>query len=389
MRIELTPASKPKPRPAKAAVDHRLRVLVVTQTPPPYYGQAVIGQKLLEGKYRDVELSHVRMAYSKELDDVGRFQPSKLLHLAEIICKTIYRRFRNRADVLYYAPAGPNMVPMIRDLIFLIATRWLFRKTIFHFHAAGISELYARLPAALRVLFRAAYFEPDLAVIRSELNPPDAAVLRAKRTVVVPGGMADYYPRDTGLRRPVRQEPIILFVGVLRESKGVMVLLEACKQLRNAGVPFKARLMGSFGSTAFQKEVASFIEAEGLGDRVELLGVLTGQKKWDAYADADILCFPTFFESESFGLVLVEAMQFELPVVTTLWRGIPSIVEDGSSGFLVPIKDPGAVSEKLAVLIRQPELRAAMGARGRSIYLDRYDIRHFWSNMEAAFKMVQ
>jgi glycosyltransferase involved in cell wall biosynthesis len=387
MQVERESANDP--RPSNGALEYPLRVLVVTQTPPPYYGQAITGQKLLEGVYRDVELSHVRMAYSKQVVDVGRFQFWKLLHLIEVVCKTVYHRFRSRAEVLYYVPAGPNMVPMIRDLIFLIATRWLFRKTMFHFHAAGVSELYERLPAPLRVLFRAAYFKPDLAIIQSELNPPDAAVFLAKRTVIVPSGTADHYPRDTSLRRPVRQDPVILFVGVLRESKGVMVLLKACKRLRDAGTPFKTRLMGGYESKAFQEEVESFIDAENLGDRVEMLGVMTGQAKWDAYADADILCFPTYFESETFGLVLVEGMQFELPVVTTLWRGIPSIVEDGSSGFLVPIKDPVAVSERLGVLIQQPQLRAAMGARGRSIYLERYDIKHFWKNMEAAFKLLQ
>jgi len=68
-------------------------------------------------------------------------------------------------------------------------------------------------------------------------------------------------------------------------------------------------------------------------------------------------CFPTFFESETFGVVLLEAMQFSLPIVATRWRGIPSIITDGDNGFLVDPKDPIGLSEKLETLLRDPAMR--------------------------------
>jgi glycosyltransferase involved in cell wall biosynthesis len=81
-------------------------------------------------------------------------------------------------------------------------------------------------------------------------------------------------------------------------------------------------------------------------------------------------------------------MQFEIPVVATRWRGIPSIVEDGKSGFLVPIKDSQALADKIALLLQDPALCEKMGKRGREIYLERFTLERFWRNIEEAFMSV-
>ena len=61
-------------------------------------------------------------------------------------------------------------------------------------------------------------------------------------------------------------------------------------------------------------------------------------EKWAHYRAADIFCFPTHYSAESFGNVLLEAMMFELPVVSTAWRGVSGIVEEGVTGFLARSK---------------------------------------------------
>ena len=117
-------------------------------------------------------------------------------------------------------------------------------------------------------------------------------------------------------------------------------------------------------------------------------GVLTGREKLAAYARADVLCFPTFFESETFGLVLLEAMSFGLPVVATRWRGIPSIVDDGVTGFLAGVRDPDAVAERLLRLARDPALRERIGAAARRKFLREYTIDRHLARMAAMFREV-
>ena len=360
-----------------------IRVLFVGQTPPPYGGQAIIQQVMLERRYRLIQFFHVRMAFSREMDEVGRFHIKKLFHLISVIFRIIYMRLRYGIQILYYPPAGPNRIPMYRDIAILLCTRWLFKKTVFHFHAGGISELYRKLFRIEQLLFRLAYFKPALSIRLSELNPPDGAFLNAQKDIIVPNGIADTYP-DFIQRKENERIPPILFVGIMRESKGVLVLLDACRLMKESGGLFQLQIMGKFDCKVFKQKVHRFIESHNLKNNVEFLGVCTGKKKWRTYSAADIFCFPTFFESEALPLVVLEAMQFKLPVVATRWRGIPSLIQDGESGFLVSIKDSRAVAEKLAVLLNSPDLRKQMGEKGRQIYLKRFTLDKFWRNIENA-----
>ena len=138
-----------------------------------------------------MRLYHVRMAFSESIDDVGRFRLGKLFHLVGVVSRIAYHRLVHGTKVLYYPPAGPNRVPMYRDLVILLSTRWMFRRTILHFHAGGISELYPRLSRPVRWLFRRALFGADAAVRISHGSPPDAIALEAKREFVVPYGIED------------------------------------------------------------------------------------------------------------------------------------------------------------------------------------------------------
>jgi glycosyltransferase involved in cell wall biosynthesis len=374
-------------------VSEKLKVLVVGQTPPPFHGQAIMIERLLKGDYSRIELRRVRMAFSDSIGEVGRFRVGKLLHLASVIVQIIWQRLAHGATMLYYPPAGPNRVPLYRDLAILCCTRWMFRRTVFHIHATGVSQLYPQLSRFVRFMFRRALFHPD-AVIRIAIGGPnDAKLLEPKFDYVIPNGIDDEGARflqaalqqTTGdAKLPLR----ILFVGFLRESKGVLDLVEACGELKNRGVPFQLAVMGQFQSPEFETLLKARIEQLQLGSQIDFLGLLTGDAKWQAYAKADVLCFPTYYESETFPTVLLEAMSFGLPTVATRWRGIPEIVDDGITGYLVEPRDCPAVTERLAQLQASLELRSQLGAAARKKFVEQFTVERFWKRMEDAFAQV-
>ncbi len=366
--------------------DDRPTIVVVGQTPPPIGGQAVMIEAMLRGKHEKVRLHHVRMAFSTEMDQIGRFRVRKLFELVRVIARIVHARFVLGARVLYYPPGGSTKLPLLRDFVILISTRWLFRKTIFHFHASGLGRRQDELSPPMRWLFRRAYYDPDVGIRLSELAPQDAEQLRAKRQYIVPNGIEDAFPSYAGCRAErSATPPTILYAGVLCETKGVEVLLRACSLLAERDVDFRLELMGMFESEAFESRVAQAIRRNRLEDRVRLLGVLSGDAKFKTFASADLFCFPTFFPSETFSVVLVEALSFGLPVVTTDWRGIPSIVEDGRSGFVVPIKDEVAVADRLQELIENPALRESMGRSGRDRYVSNFTVERFHDRLDGIF----
>jgi glycosyltransferase involved in cell wall biosynthesis len=360
-----------------------VRVLVVSQLPPPPLGQAIAAQSFITGRYQHIELFPVRMSFSREMAEVGKPRLGKVGHLIALIARILWARVRTGAAVLYYPPAGPDLVPVLRDIAVLLCTRWAFRATVFHFHASGVSEIEPRLPRPLRAMFHRAYGRPDLAIQTSELNPPDGTRLRARRIAVVPNGLPDHplalRPREQRSVGP----PVVLYVGVLRESKGLLVLVEACRRLLSRNLDFELHLMGGFESAHFEARLRAAVDQAGLGGRTVFLGVRSGDAKAACFRAGDLFCYPTHFEAESFGIAAVEAMQFSLPVVATSWRGVPSVVADVESGILVPVRDPERLERALWELVEDPERRSEMGRRGRELYLERFTEERFRREMES------
>jgi glycosyltransferase involved in cell wall biosynthesis len=377
-------------------ISQSIYVLVVGQTPPPVHGQAVMIERLLRGRYASVRLFHVRMAFSDSIGDVGRFRLGKIFHLLSVIVRIAYSRIVHRTSVLYYPPAGPNRVPLYRDLAILLCTRWMFPFTVFHLHASGMADMYPRLPAGIQFLFRRALFHADAVIRITRCHSADALLLQARHNYVIPNGIEDDYlefgnaTRSVLVHEPAEPSPPlqILFVGALRESKGVSILIEACGMLAVRIVPFELSLVGEFHLREFEEHIRKRIAELGLVQQVHFLGVLQGAAKGAAFARADVLCLPTHYESETFPTVLLEAMSFALPVVATRWRGIPDIVDPGTNGYLIDIRDASAIAQRLEELHVDPRLRHRLGQAGREKFLREFTAARHLERMEQVFVEV-
>ncbi|MDE3742223.1 glycosyltransferase [Maribacter polysaccharolyticus] len=347
------------------------KILIVGQTPPPYHGQAIMIKNLVEYDFSELEIYHIRMRFSDETN-IGKFSFLKILLLPRIILSIFWYRIRYNVRNLYYPPAGPDFIPIIRDIIILGATRFLFSKTIFHFHAGGISEKIAESNSVLKFLAkRWVYAKPNLTIRLSRRNPEDGLFFKAKKDIVIPYGLKDFFNEKYNVTN--NEVPVILYVGSVKKSKGVLDLINAAKILMEKKLSFHLKIMGKFDCLSFEEEITVILkENKSLQKHVSLVGIKTGEDKWKEYGSSDIFCFPSYYECETFGTVLVEAMQYSLPIVSTFWRGIPDIVEDGVSGFLLDINNVSEIANKLEVLIKNNELRIDMGNKGREIFINKF-----------------
>jgi glycosyltransferase involved in cell wall biosynthesis len=349
-----------------------VKVLVIGQTPPPFVGQFMSLDRVIKARYPDIRIYHTRMNYSQTVEEIGKVKLKKIIHLFRVILESAFKVLRHRIDIIYYPPAS-DTVPILRDIATLLVLRCLGRKLVLVFQASGLCETVASWKGILLWLFRKAFLFPDAAIQKSTLNPPDAAFVKARAIYTMPNGSPDEFERFRNHR--VREVvPIILFVGIVREDKGVGVLIEAARLLRSQGRPVMVKVVGEFASEKYHQQVLRELADKGLTECVQLCGGKIDDEKWTLYRNADIFCFPSYYPSESFGNVLVEAMMFELPVVSTLWRGIPSIVNEGETGFLVEIRNAGMVAERLAQLLDDEALRTRMGRKGRERYLEKFTV---------------
>ena len=346
-------------------------VLLVGQTPPPYHGQAVATQILFENDWSggDFDVHCLRMAYSSGEGDVGRFSPGKVLHLFFLIGKTWSVLLANRPCLLYYPPASPNLVPVLRDIVYLLSVRPFARGVVFHYHAGGLPEYVASRNFLLRFFARFAYSKADMRVEISRSHSLDS--FGAKNTRCVPNGL-DVPPFEDNGEESCQELPRIFYMAGLRRSKGVLDLIDTVKLLKNRGLGFVVDIAGCWQEEDTAQEFERMVSEDGLQNEIMMHGRVTGEGKWSLYRRASAFFFPSFYESENFPLVLIEAMAFGLPVVATRWRGIPEMVVDGETGVLCDVHDNAGFADALERLMGDAKTRADMSHAASQRYESLY-----------------
>jgi len=180
---------------------------------------------------------------------------------------------------------------------------------------------------------------------------------------VIPYTTALPSPRER--RAPRHAGPAtVLFVGRLVERKGVAHLIEALARLD--GVP--ARLV-VIGDGAERPRLEALARERRVADRVEFRGKVSDAELQREYATADVFVLPSTLDArgdtEGLGVVLLEAMNYGVPVIASRVGGIPDIVVDGDSGVLVPPGDPDALARAIERLVRDSAYAERIGEGGR------------------------
>lgn len=230
-------------------------------------------------------------------------------------------------------------------------------------------------PGAYRELFR----EGDLFCPVSEFlkHVIIAAGCSEKRTQVLHSGVdcakLTYSPRERDPDEPTK----LLTVSRLEDKKGVAYAIEAVARLARQG---KRVSFVIAGDGRLRLSLERLIQDVGLsGGQVRILGWVSEEQVTRLLREAHILVAPSVTaengDQEGIPNALKEAMATGLPVVSTWHSGIPELVEDGVSGFLVPERDVDALADRLAYLIDHPELWPAMGRAGRMKVEREFDMK--------------
>ena len=269
--------------------------------------------------------------------------------------------------------------------------------------------------------------EPELSIVLSEFNRGDAEKLESKRIECIPNFIADPCPQFESYIRPQREARYrarqkvfsrvnltasesngagespqrfrVLFLSLCCRSKGLFDAIEAValvnRKLTQEHSPLRVQLdiAGQFWHDAEKGEFDLRVQQPDLlntstksGRQPEPLvlyhGFVTGNQKQSLLCGSDCFCFPTYYPAESFGLVLIEAMAFGLPIIATNWRMIPEILPPRYGGIVQP-RSPATIASVLeAFLYEKPndDLRAH--------FLSFYTARHCMEKIRRALKAM-
>ncbi len=355
------------------------KILSIMQLPPPVHGQSVMNQTIFESELinHSFNIKTIPLSFT-ELDNIGKASVKKFTKMMYYIFAISKELILFKPDLIYFT-LSPTGFAFYRDFFYVVLIKLFQTPVLYHLHGKGIRE------NALNPLNKILYsfvFKNSKIILLSKLLAADLdnVIQKKDQLAFLANGIKTQAIKNRK-KSMVNDPPLILFLSNIEKTKGVLVLLKAVELLIKKNIKFKLKLVGGIVPSISKKKLNNKIEP--LGDFVEYLGPKYGEEKVKIMASADIFAFPTY--KEAFPLVLLEAMQNGLPIVSTFEGAIPEIIDNGQNGFLVNPENPEELAEKIEILLKDRNLRIKMGGNGKKKFLKKYTAGIFEKNLEQIF----
>lgn len=166
------------------------------------------------------------------------------------------------------------------------------------------------------------------------------------------------YKKEIGI---AENEFVIGMVGRIEETKGQYLLIEAAKRLKASGMAVKVVFVGHAMEESYQKALEAMVRENGLDNQISFLGFTKNPHRFMQACDVMVLAT----QCETFGLVVIEAMQVNTVMVATNQCGPLEIIEDKKSGLLFERGSSADLAKKLGYLYEHPTERKAMAAEAK------------------------
>lgn len=352
------------------------RILFISPLPPPHYGAAMVSETCLDilKRSNNFSVESIKLNYSKKMDDIGHINFSKIVGLFKVRSEIVKKIKSFKPDLIYFAPAT-NSFGLIRE--------WFLSKKIKISKIPVLLHIHSRMfNKPFNNFFYKRIFCGNKAIILGKELISDIDKYIPKRNLfllpnAIKNEISDEYLNKILIQRRKKKIPNILFLSNMDETKGWLKLLKSCKILKSKGINFNCNFVGEFPGIHQKNKFDSFLERNKLNKNVFYLGKKTGKEKNKIYINSDVFVFPTEYKLETFGMVIIEAMMFGLPVIANGIATIPSIISDNKTGFILKENSPEEIALYLEELLHNKKLCDKMGIEGRKIFKNKFEIEGY------------
>ncbi|MBI1222781.1 MAG: glycosyltransferase [Bacteroidetes bacterium] len=171
----------------------------------------------------------------------------------------------------------------------------------------------------------------------------------------------EWFPTSRPANKLVRKEEKLpsdkttfVYVGHVKKEKGIQVLVEACMILSKQEADFIVKVIGKCTDDTILRQLEQT-------PTIQYLGELPHAEIGKQLLQADAFVYPSFWKGEGYPGALIEAMEAGLPIVTTRWRFLDELVEEGRNGFLVPIENNKGLADVMRKLVNNQAMLKEMG----------------------------
>lgn len=363
---------------------NKSKVLFIVPLPPPVHGSSMVSQSIKESSVLNetFEMDFVNLSTSRRMEEIDKrswaLYARKAVRFIGAYAKTFWLLASHRYDLCYLAITCHG-VGFLKDAPFVLLCKLFGRKVVIHQHNKGMVKDVDR--PIYRWLLPMVYRHTKVILLSWRLYVDIEKVVKREQVMICPNGIPDTNCSKTSVERH-NDVSHILFLSNLIVSKGVLVLLDALNILKERGYQFVCDFVGGETKELNGRRFAHEIETRGLEGIAVYHGRKYGKDKEDFLQMADMLVFPTYYFNECFPLVILEAMMYGLPVISTDEGGIRDEVKDGKNGFVVKPHDAVALADAIQRLLDDKDARQTMGAEGRRMFKEQFTMECFENNIK-------
>jgi len=296
---------------------------------------------------------------------------SGLIHTATNL--TVYN-----IDIVHFH--GGGCISALRKYVYFLLVKLFDCKVIFHVHGGTFPQQYKNLSPLYQSLITRLLEQVDLVICLSTYFQKEILAIAPHATVTVLMNSVTVPPLIA--RNEETGEIRIIYLGLINEKKGIFDLLRVMSQLLEDQENIRL-IIGGVGDV---ERMHQEMERLGISRHIEYLGWLQTNERDNLLGTADIVVLPSY--GEGMPMTILEAMSFGIPVVSTRVGGVPDIVIDGETGFLIEPGNLQQLYDKLSRLVRDHALRSNLGAKGRSIIKERHSIGAATKRMEIIYNAL-
>ena len=275
-------------------------------------------------------------------------QVKKLLVLCKAILQFLYwMLFHSEIKIVHVQ--GSVGASFWRKAIFIYIAKFFHKKVVWHMHAGRFAVFYQQHRYAVRKVVN----KSDVIIALSEYwkeyfknEFPTKRVEIIKNVISAP----KVHKQQTSYFT-------LLFLGLLGKNKGIYDLLEC---IRDHKVEFQGKLKLYIGGNGEIEQVKQLIKEYGIADITIFEGWVSGDKKIELLNKSDAYILPSY--KEGLPISILEAMSYEMPIISTPVGGIPEIVSNGENGYLVEPGNKEDIYKAIISLLNDSDLRNRMGS---------------------------
>lgn len=356
----------------KNYMNNKSKILFIMHMPPPVHGAAMMGRYIHDSQVinQAFDCRYFNLTLAKNLQDIGKGGIRKFKDFIRQLWNIRKEVKAFQPDLCYVTPNAKGGA-FYKDFVVVMMLKAMGQKVVIHYHNKGVATCQHKFLD--NFLYKNFFKHLKVILLAEPLYQDISKYVKRENVSICPNGIPTKEIIPPKMSHP---DFNILFLSNMMKEKGVWDLVEACRLLKKDGKKFHCDFVGKW-SDITENDFYSRVREYNLEKYITAHDAKYGIEKDLFFQKADVFVFPTYYNNECFPLVLLEAMEQNIPCISTNEGGISEIIKNGITGFIINKHNVKELAEKLEYLMQHFDMCKQMGNSSRKRFKNLFTLNLF------------